>query len=122
MLGIVKDNYVISAQKVSHLDCSMGHTKVCTVAIDDGHSRLTRICPKVVSMQKSHDEQEQMCTCLPTLLVEQALADGISPLGMNFKSCVFISYNIVFPVVNGNCIFRKNFYSLIETHDRTHAR
>ena len=82
-------------------DCPMGYTKVCTVALPEESMKMAQFCPKAITTESTGDEQEQKCSCLQTLVVEQAVEDGISPLGKKHKQCVYVDYDLVFPTVNG---------------------
>ena len=75
----------------------MGYTKVCTFALPEEFMKVARFCPT----ENTDDVEERACSCLQTLVVEQAVEDGISPLGKKHKHCVYVDYDLVFPTVNG---------------------
>jgi len=59
----------------------MGYTKVCTFALPEEFMKLARFCPKAITTENTDNDEEQTCSCLQTLVVEQAVEDGISTLG-----------------------------------------
>ena len=62
---------------------------------------MTKVCPRTVSNGTSGTKEELMCSCLPVLTVEQAVFEGISPLGQHYEGCVYLEYELVFPDVDG---------------------
>ena len=109
---------------ILELNCSLGHTKVCTFDHSEESMKMVRLCPKEITKENSDNEpdEEQICSCLPTLLVEQAIKDEISPLGNHHKRCVYIDYNLVFPTVNGLFEFRKLILVYHLQHCRTYTK
>ena len=83
--------------------CSMGHTKVYTSDLLEESMKMARLCPTTMTTEttNSDDEEEQKCSCLPTVVVEQAIEDGFNPLGKKHKKCVYVDYNLVFPTADG---------------------
>ena len=79
----------------------MGYTKVCTFAHAEESMKMAQFCPKATTTENAGDDKEEKCSCLQTLVVEQAVEDGISPLGKKHKQCVYVDYHLVFPSVNG---------------------
>ena len=82
-------------------DCSLGLTKVCTENPVDSSQKMTEVCPGTVSNGTSRTTEEQTCSCLSVLTVEQALSEGISPLGHHYEGCVYLEYELVFPDLDG---------------------
>ena len=82
-------------------NCPVGHSKVCTLAPDDESIIMAKVCPREKSTENSSNKELPHCSCLPTLLVEQAIEEGVSPLGKKYKSCVYLNYNLVFPSIDG---------------------
>ena len=78
----------------------MGYTKVCTFALFEESMKMARFCHKAMTTESTGDEEEKKCSCLQTLVVEQAVEDEISPLGKKHKRCVYVDYDIVFPTKN----------------------
>ena len=68
---------------------------------------MTKVCPGTVSNGTSRTTEEPICSCLPVLLVDQALSEGISPLGHHYEGCVYLEYELVFPGVEG---MLSNYY------------
>ena len=62
---------------------------------------MTEVCPRTVSNGSSGTKEEQICSCLSVLTVEQAVSEGISPLGRHYEGCVYLEYELVFPDVDG---------------------
>ena len=62
---------------------------------------MTEVCPGTVSNETSRHTEEQICSCLSVLTVEQALSEGISPLGHHYEGCAYLEYELVFPDVDG---------------------
>ena len=62
---------------------------------------MTEVCPRIVSNDTSRTTEEPMCSCLSVLTVEQAVSEGISPLGHHYEGCVYLEYELVFPDVDG---------------------
>ena len=67
----------------------------------DSSQKMTKVCPGTVSNGTSRTTEEPICSCLPVLTVEQALSEGISPLGHHYEGCVYLEYEMVFPDVDG---------------------
>ena len=53
----------------------MGYTKVCTFALLEESMKMARFCPKAMKTESTGDEEEEKCSCLQTLVVEQAVED-----------------------------------------------
>ena len=56
-------------------DCPMGYTKVCTFALLEESMKMAWFCPKAMTTESTGDEEEKKCSCLQTLVVEQAVED-----------------------------------------------
>ena len=62
---------------------------------------MTQVCPGNVFNGTSGTTGEKKCSCLSVLTVEQAVSEGVSPLGQNYEGCVYLEYELVFPDVDG---------------------
>ena len=61
--------------------CHVGFTSICEVAKTNGcPPDMYKFCPNKEPTEKEN-ERSTGCSCLPTLLVQQAVQAGISPLG-----------------------------------------
>ena len=72
---------------------------------------MTEVCPRIVFSNIGGTTEDQVCSCLSVITVEQAISEGISPLGHHYEGCVFLEYELVFPDVDG--ILSIYFYNHI---------
>ena len=73
--------------------CHVGFTSICEVAKTNGcPPDMYKFCPNKEHNEKEN-EQSTECSCLPTLLVQQAVQAGISPLGCG-RGCVCVEWDM----------------------------
>ena len=52
------------------------------------------------------------CSCLPRRGVEQDLVAGISPLGSNYKGCVKLEQELIFPNIKGTFLLKAIHFNI----------
>ena len=91
----------------------MGFTLVCE-DVTRSANKMKEVCPakldipwaQAVSRGTPGPAVTEGCSCLPRRGVEQDLVAGISPLGGNYKGCVKLEQELIFPNIKGTFLLK----------------
>ena len=91
----------------------MGFTLVCDDVTRSAKS-MTKVCPAKVFLPWAQAESRGKhdptlpdgCSCLPRRGVEQDVASGMSPLGINYQGCVKLEQDVIFPNIKGSILLK----------------
>ena len=91
----------------------MGFTLVCE-DVTRSENDMKEVCPakrdipwaQAVSRGTHGPAMTEGCSCLPRRGVEQDLVSGISPLGSNYRGCVKLEQDLIFPNIKGTILLK----------------